>query len=142
MPAPDRNPRPSDPALPRWLRLAPAAIILWMLTSWPVGLALDPDRLKKPGESAYLVADLAILLPLAVVSAAALRRRSPAARGLLATTLGALAYDATHFAVRTVAELSGTAGRVGVIAGLGLLLAVIVFGLRLVLRTPPSPAAT
>ena len=35
---------PSIAALPRWLRLLPAAIVLWMATSWPIGLALDPAR--------------------------------------------------------------------------------------------------
>jgi hypothetical protein len=126
----------SDASLPLWLRLAPAAIILWMVISWPIGLALDPDRLKRPGESAYLVADLAILLPLAVAAAVALRRRSPVSRGLLATMLGALAYDATHFAVRTAQELPTTGARLAVTTGLALLLAAIVLGLRLALGAP------
>ena len=129
-------------ALPRWLRLIPAAIVLWVVASWPVGLALDPTRLHKPGELAYLIADFFILLPLALAAAMALRRRAAVASGLVVATLGALAYDATHFAVRTAQELPTAGGRVAVTAGLAVLLAVIVVGLRLALRHSPPPTRT
>lgn len=129
-------------ALPRWLRLIPAAILLWMAASWPIGLALDPARLQKPGELAYLIADFVILVPLAIAAAAALRRRSTTASGLIVATLGALAYDATHFAVRTAQELSTAAGRVAVTAALAVLLAVIAIGLRRALRDLSPPTHT
>lgn len=120
--------------LPRWLRLVPTAIVLWLMASWPIGLALEPARLAKPGELAYLIADLIILLPLALATAWALRRGSDRAAPLLIATLGALAYDATHFAVRTAQELSSGPARLAVAAGLVLLLAGIAVGLRATLR--------
>ena len=126
----------SAASLPRWLRLVPAVIILWLVASWPIGLAVDPARLSKPGEVAYLIADLAILLPLALATAIALHRRSIQAAGFLVATLGALAYDATHFAVRTAQEVSSGAVRLALFAGLFLLLAVIGLGLRAALRNP------
>jgi hypothetical protein len=52
----------------------------------------------------------------------------------LVATLGALAYDATHFAVRTAQELSSGVARLAVIAVLALLLAGIALGLRAALR--------
>ncbi len=113
--------------------------MLWIVTSWPIGLALDPRRLTRPGEIAYLLADLGILLPAALAAALALHRRSPRSHTILAAMLGALAYDATHFAVRTAQELSTTTARLAVTAGLALLLAAIVLGLRLVLRTVRRP---
>jgi Kef-type K+ transport system membrane component KefB len=122
------------PPLPRWLRLVPPAIVVWLLASWPIGLALDPERLARPGESAYLVADLLILLPLAVATFLGLRRGAAWGVGLLVAMLGALAYDATHFAVRTVAELSNGALRLAVIGGLVVLLVVIGLGVRSALR--------
>jgi hypothetical protein len=125
---------PTPPPLPRWLRLVPALIVLWLAASWPIGLALNPGRLARPGELAYLVADLAILLPLALATAVALRRGSPRAPSLLVATLGALAYDATHFAVRTAQETPGGMARAGVAAGLCVLLAVIGLGIRAALR--------
>ena len=127
---------------PRWLRLAPAAVALWVAASWPIGLAVDPGRLKRPGEVAYLLADVGILLPLAIAAAVALHRRSPSSRGLLATMLGALAYDATHFGVRTMQELSITGARLAVSAGLLLLLVAIGVGLHILLGTPRPPAST
>lgn len=139
VPAGSDEPRPTSAALPRWLRLTPAAIVLWIAASWPIGLALDPARLQRPGESAYLIADLVILLPLALAAAAALRRRSASARGLLVATLGALAYDATHFAVHTAQEMTTAGGRFAVGAALALLLAGIAAGLRLALRETSLP---
>lgn len=121
-------------ALPRWLRLLPAGVVLWLVASWPIGLALDPDRFAKPGELAYLVADFAILLPLAIATELSLRAGSRHAAILLAATLGALAYDATHFAVRTGTELSSGTARAGLAVGITLLLLVIVLGLRAVIR--------
>jgi Kef-type K+ transport system membrane component KefB len=112
----------------------PAAIVLWLAVSWPVGLALDPARLSKPGEVAYLVADLAILLPLALATALSLRRRSVQAAPFLVATLGALAYDATHFAVRTAQEMSSGMARLALVAALILLLAGLGIGLRAALR--------
>jgi Kef-type K+ transport system membrane component KefB len=113
----------------------PAIIILWLVASWPIGLAVDPARLSKPGELAYLGADLAILVPLALATAISLPRRSTLALGFLVATLGALAYDATHFAVRTAQEVSGGMVRLALFAGLLLLLAVIGLGLRAALRS-------
>ena len=113
----------------------PAIIVLWLVASWPIGLALDPARLSKPGELAYLVADLAILLPLALATALYLRRQSIHAAGFLVATLGALAYDTTHFAVRTAQEITGGMVRLGLFAGLFLLLAIIGLGLRAALRS-------
>jgi hypothetical protein len=112
----------------------PAVIVLWLVASWPVGLALDPARLSKPGELAYLVADLAILLPLALATALSLRRRSAHAAAFLIATLGALAYDATHFAVRTAQEISSGMARLALVAALILLLVGIGIGLRAAFR--------
>jgi Kef-type K+ transport system membrane component KefB len=120
--------------LPRWLRLVPWAIIVWLAASWPIGLALDPARLSKPGESAYLIADFAILLPLALATALSVRAGSRRAPIFLSATLGALAYDATHFAVRTAAELDSGAARAGLALAITLLLIVIAVGLRAVFR--------
>jgi hypothetical protein len=124
---------------PRWLRLAPAVIVLWLVVSWPVGLLVEPDRLTRPGELAYLVADLVILLPLAAGTSLAFRKGSMVAPGLLIATFGALAYDATHFAVRTASELESAAARLGVIAALLLLLTAVGLGLRIALRQPGDP---
>jgi Kef-type K+ transport system membrane component KefB len=104
------------------------------VASWPIGLAFDPARLSKPGELAYLVADLAILLPLALATVLSLRRRSIHAAGFLVATLGALAYDATHFAVRTAQEITSGTARLALVAALILLLAGIGLGLRAALR--------
>jgi len=112
----------------------PAIIILWLVASWPIGLALDPARLSKPGELAYLVADLAILLPLALATALALRHGSVQAAVFLVATLGALAYDVTHFAVRTAQEISSGTARLALVAALILLLTGIGIGLRAALR--------
>ncbi|MGH7559992.1 MAG: hypothetical protein ACRENB_03125 [Gemmatimonadales bacterium] len=120
------------PSLPAWLRLAPAVIVLWVVVSWPVGLWLDPDRLTRPGELEYLLADVGILLPLSLAVLVARRRGSASASGLLAAMLGALAYDVAHFGVRTVRETSGAA-RAGVVAALVLLLALIARGLGILL---------
>jgi len=125
---------PDSTSPPRWLSIVALVVVLWYLVSWAVGLLLEPGRLGRPGELEYFLADVLIMLPLALAAFVGLRRRAGWALPLFLLMTGALAYSALHFTVHLIRSESSGVARAGLVAGAVLLFVGLAVIARRVIR--------
>jgi hypothetical protein len=71
-------------------------LLAWFAASWPVAAVLDPEEVFHD-ELPYLVADLAVLVPLTAAALYGLARAMPWADLLVLVVMGAFTYDAVSF---------------------------------------------
>jgi len=85
-----------------WILFAVAVVLL---VGWPIAAIIDWDHIvESHARLGYLIGDIGIAVPLCLASWHGLRRARPWARGVLLFTLGALAYDVTHFLIYLMQE--------------------------------------
>jgi hypothetical protein len=85
-----------------WILFAVAVVLL---VGWPIAAIVNWDHIvSSHARLGYLIGDICIAVPLCLASWHGLRRSLSWARGVLLFTLGALAYDVTHFLIYLMQE--------------------------------------
>jgi hypothetical protein len=129
---------PPRPVLPRLLAFAAFGLVLVL---WVYGLYTEPDRLGRPAELEYFLADWLLLLPLALAAGYGLSRARPWARPLFLVMAGAGGYGALHFVIHLIRAESPVAPRPLLGLALAVILGVLALGVRQVVAALAPPPA-